>query len=144
MKDPTDTRDIGPSVGSPLWIHLALVITAGTVAFGLAMTKLMGIGGLLQHPELWVVAAMIVCSDMWPIVTPGRSNVEAPVASVAFSLAALMVWGLPVAVLLRATSLLVVGLAERKALHRSAFNACSATLSLVAAWAVLYGFGLDP
>ena len=29
MKDPTDTRDIGPRVGSPLWIHMTLVTAVG-------------------------------------------------------------------------------------------------------------------
>jgi diguanylate cyclase (GGDEF)-like protein len=143
MKDPSDTRDIGPRIGSPLWIHITVVIVMGTAAFALSMTRLTGLTTYLTgHPLFWVLAAIIVFSDIWPIVTPGRSSVEAPVASVAFSLAALIAWGLPVAVLLRAASTMGVGLAERKAVHRSAFNAASATLSMVGAWAVLYGLGL--
>src|ERR1700689_173979 len=136
MRDPNDTRDIGPRVGSPLWIHITVCTVAGAVAFGLAMTKLTGLRGLAGTPLFWVLAAMIVLGDIWPIVTPGRSAVEAPVASVAFSLATLFVFGLPIALLLRATSAFGVCLAGRKALHRAAFNAASATLSLVAAWAV--------
>jgi diguanylate cyclase (GGDEF)-like protein len=144
MKDPNDTRDIGPRVGSPLWIHITVCTAAGAVAFGLAMWKLAGLRPLVESPLFWVLAAMIVLGDIWPIVTPGRSAVEAPVASVAFSLGALFVWGLPVALLLRATSAFGVCLAERKAVHRAAFNAASATLSLVAAWAVMYGLGMRP
>lgn len=29
MKDPSDTRDIGPRIGSPLWIYLTVVTVAG-------------------------------------------------------------------------------------------------------------------
>ncbi|HSZ45677.1 MAG TPA: EAL domain-containing protein [Streptosporangiaceae bacterium] len=142
MRDPSDTRDIGPRVGSPLWIHIALTTIAGAVVFGFAMSKFSGLRPLAGHPLFWVVAAMIVLGDLWPIVTPGRSSVEAPVASVTFGLAALISWGLPVAVLLRALSTIGVCLAERKAVHRAAFNGASSTLSVTAAWAVLYGLGI--
>jgi diguanylate cyclase (GGDEF)-like protein len=142
MRDPSDTRDIGPRVGSPLWIHITATIVAGAVAFGFAMSNLTGLRLLAGHPLFWVLATMVVLGDIWPIVTPGRSSVEAPVASVTFGIAALIAWGLPVAVLLRAMSSLGVCVAERKALHRAAFNGASATLSAVAAWAVLYGLGI--
>jgi diguanylate cyclase (GGDEF)-like protein len=141
MRDPSDTRDIGPRVGSPLWIHLTVFTVAGAAVFGLSMSKLTGLPLLAHHWLFWIVAAMIVLGDIWPIVTPGRSSVEAPVASITFSLAALIVWGLPVAVLLRATSSFAVFLAQRKAVHRAAFNAASATLSTAGGWAVLYGLG---
>jgi len=150
MKDPNDTRDIGPRVGSPLWIHVKVFTVLGAVAFGLTMYHLAepsgrsGLRLLVGHPLFWVLAAMVVLGDIWPIVTPGRSSVEAPVASVTFSLAALFAWGLPVALLLRAASNFGVCLAERKAVHRAAFNGASATLSIVAAWAVLYGLGFEP
>jgi diguanylate cyclase (GGDEF)-like protein len=144
MRDPSDTRDIGPRVGSPLWFHVAVFTLAGAFVFALSMSGLTGLtgrNGLASHPLFWVLAAMVVLGDIWPIVTPGRSAVEAPRASIMFSMAALIVWGLPVAVLLRATSMLAVCLAQRKAVHRAAFNAALVTLSLAGAWAVLYGLG---
>jgi diguanylate cyclase (GGDEF)-like protein len=144
MKDPNDTRDIGPRVGSPLWFHITACTVAGAVAFGLTMTHLTGLSRLVGYPQFWVLATMIVLGDIWPIVTPGRSNSEAPVASVAFSLGALFACGLPVALLLRAASCFGVCVAERKSLHRAAFNAAAVTLSTVAAWAVLYGLGVRP
>ena len=55
MKDPNDTRDIGPRVGSPLWIHITVCTVAGAVAFGLAMTKLTGLRGLAGTPLFWVL-----------------------------------------------------------------------------------------
>ena len=142
MKDPTDTRDIGPRVGSPLWIHLTSVTVVGAVVFALTLTRLMHLSLLIVHPLFWVLAAMIVLGEIWPIVTPGHSRLEAPLASVTFAFAALIVWGLPVAVLLRATSTVVTFLAKRKAPHRAAFNAASATLGLAAGGVVLFALGM--
>jgi diguanylate cyclase (GGDEF)-like protein len=144
MKDPNDTRDIDPRVGSPLWIHLMTVTAVGTVAFILAMLHLSGLTGprsLLLHPLFWLLATMIVVGEIWPIITPGRTGQESPVASVTFSFAVLLFWGLPIALLLRATSTLVVGLAERKAFKRSAFNAAQVTLALTAAGLTLIVLG---
>jgi diguanylate cyclase (GGDEF)-like protein len=159
MKDPNDTRDLGPRVGSPLWIHLMTVTAVGAVAFALAMTHLHGLvgrtravvehgvlqhTGLIWHPLFWLLAALILVGEIWPIITPGRSGPESPVASVTFSFAALLYWGLPAAVLLRAVSTLAVGLAERKTVKRAAFNAAEVTLSMSAAWLVLLAFQLRP
>jgi diguanylate cyclase (GGDEF)-like protein len=85
-----------------------------------------------------------VIGEIWPIITPGRSGPESPVASVTFSFAVLIYWGLPVALLLRGISTLAVGLAERKSVRRSAFNSAQVTLSLCAAALVLLAFGLHP
>ena len=141
MKDPTDTRDIGPRVGSPLWIYFTSVTVAGAVIFGLAMTRLAGISDCVTHPLFWVVAAMVVLGDVWPIVTPGKSRSEAPRASVTFIFAVLIVWGLPVALLLQVSSTMLTFLCKRKAAHRAAFNAAASALGMAAAWGVLYVTG---
>jgi diguanylate cyclase (GGDEF)-like protein len=143
MRDPTDTRNIGPRVGSPLWIHMTAVTVVGAAVFALAVAQLMDMSSLARLPLFWVVAAMVVLGDIWPIVTPGRSSLEAPLASVTFSFAMLIVWGLPVAVLVRATSTMVTFVAKRKAPHRAAFNAAANTLSLTAGGTVLWAFGLQ-
>src|SRR5580700_6030382 len=140
MKDPTDTRDIGPRVGSPLWLHMTLVTIVGAAVFALCVIDLKHVSVLIGHPLFWVLAGMVVLGEIWPIVTPGRSSQEAPVASVTFSFAALIAWGLPVAVLLRGPATMLTLLAKRKAPHRAAFNAAVATLGLVAGGSVLHGF----
>jgi diguanylate cyclase (GGDEF)-like protein len=144
MRQPTDTRDIGPRVGSPLWIYVVSVIVAGVGGVVFAEAHLMlGSRPILFHqPLFWVVAAMMLLGEMWPIITPGRSDLRAPSAAVTFSFAALLAWGLPVAVLLRASSTLLAYAMRRRALYRAAFNAAAATLGLTAAWAVLHGLGV--
>jgi diguanylate cyclase (GGDEF)-like protein len=149
MKDPTDTRDIGPRVGSPLWIQMTLVTLVGAGVFALSVARTMDVTELIEHPLFWAVAGMIALGEIWPIVTPGRSRVEAPVASVTFSFAALIAWGVPIAVLMRATATMLVLLIRGKALHRAGFNAAVATLSLAAGGGVMYAFrgavqGLGP
>jgi diguanylate cyclase (GGDEF)-like protein len=144
MKDPNDTRDIGPRVGSPLWIHMTTVTLAGLVVFAWAMTRLSGLPNLVHHPLFWVIAALVVVGDMRPIITPSKSGAESPVASLTFSFAALLYWGFPVAVLVKATSSLAVGLAQRKALHRSSFNAAQTTLAMAAAGLALAVTGIHP
>jgi diguanylate cyclase (GGDEF)-like protein len=143
MKDPTDTRDIGPRVGSPLWLHMTAVTVVGAAAFGFAISCLVdpnraNLIALTSHPLFWVLAAMILAGELWPVVTPGRSSLEAPATSITFSFAALLVWGLPVAVLLLATATMLAFLGKRKAPHRAAFNAAASTLGMTAAGAVLY------
>jgi diguanylate cyclase (GGDEF)-like protein len=140
MKDPTDTRDIGPRIGSPLWIHMAVVTAIGAVVFAFSVVDMVHLSTLIGHPLFWVLAGMVVLGEIWPIVTPGRSSLEAPVASVTFSFAALIAWGTPIAVLLRAPATMLTMLAKRKAPHRAAFNAATATLSLWAGGTVLYAF----
>jgi diguanylate cyclase (GGDEF)-like protein len=146
MKDPNDTRDTGPKVGSPLWIHMALVIFMGTLAVGLAVTGLglAGVHHLSKTPAFWEVAALIVVGEMRPIITPGRSGTDSPVVSLAFSFAALLFWGFGVAALLRVLSIVFTGVAQRRAPHRIAFNAAQTALSLGAAGLVLWSAGLHP
>jgi diguanylate cyclase (GGDEF)-like protein len=144
MREPTDTKDIGPRVGSPLWIHITSVIVLGVAGVVFAESHLMlrEQAGLFHEPLFWVLAAMVLLAEMWPIVTPGRSDLQGPSAAVTFSFAALLAWGLPVAVLLQATSTMLAYLMRRRPLYRGAFYAAVATLSLTAAWAVLHTFGV--
>jgi diguanylate cyclase (GGDEF)-like protein len=144
MRDPNDTRDIGPRVGSPLWIHMTAVTAAGLGVFALGMTRLSGLPGLVRHPLFWVIAALVLVGEVRPIVTPGRAGAESPVPSLTFSFAALLYWGFGVAVLLRVTSFLIVAIAHRKAPHRCAFNAAQTTLSMAAAGLALAVTGLHP
>jgi diguanylate cyclase (GGDEF)-like protein len=144
MKDPNDTRNIGPRAGSPLWWYLTTVTAAGLAVFVFGALHLNGLSALLSRPLFWLLAGLIVIGELRPIITPGKSGNEAPVASLAFSFAALLVWGFPVAALMRTTVVLGVGLAQRKALHRAAFNAAQVTLATAAAGMTLGWAGIHP
>ena len=61
---------------------------------GLSLASLHGLAG---HELFWVLVALIVLGEIWPIVTPGGPATIAGVASVTFSFAALLFWGFPVA-----------------------------------------------
>jgi GGDEF domain-containing protein len=145
MKDPNDTRDIGPRVGSPLWIHLTAVTACGAMVLAFAVLKLGDdVGKLSAQPLFWLVALLVIIGEIWPIVIPGRSGSESPIAALTFSFAALLYWGFAVAVLLRAATILAAGTAQRKALHRSAFNAAQVVLGLGAAGLTLTLAGVNP
>ncbi len=146
MKDPNDTRDIGPRVGSPLWIHVTVVTVAGLAVFvwAMSMVSLSGLRLLASQPLFWIIALLVVVGEMRPIVTQGRSGFQSPVASITFSFAALLFWGFPVAVLLRAVASLAVEFAQRKAPHRCLFNAAEITLGTAAAGLALWLTGIHP
>jgi hypothetical protein len=146
MKDPNDTRDIGPRAGSPLWIHMTAVTAAGTVVLAWAVDRLglAGLHHLADNPRFWVIAGLVVVGEVRPIATPGKTGPEAPVVSLAFSFAALLCWGFPVAAVLRVISTALAGGVQRQAPHRIAFNAAQFTLSLAAAGLALAAAGLYP
>ena len=139
MRDPNDTRDIGPRIGSPLWYYITAVTVAGLGAFLAAVYGLAGSGipALLEQPLLWVIAALALLGELRRIVTPGKSGPDAGAVSVTFCFAALLYWGFPVAAVLRAITTLVVALSARRAPFRALFNVAQLTLSLAAAAAVL-------
>ena len=146
MRDPNDTRDIGPRIGSPLWNYITAVTVAGLGALLIAVGGLPGSGasGRLDHPLIWVLAALALLGELRRIVTPGKSGPDAGAVSVTFCFAALLYWGFPVAALLRAVTTLVVALSARRAVFRAVFNTAQLTLSLAAAAAVLAAAHVHP
>src|ERR1700733_7268159 len=146
MRDPNDTRDIGPRIGSPLWNYITAVTVAGLGAFLVAVHGLPGSGTsrLLEQPLLWAVAALALLGELKRIVTPGKSAADAGAVSVTFCFAALLYWGFPVAAVLRAVTTLVVALCSRRALFRASFNVAQLTLSLAAAAVVLAAAHVHP
>src|ERR1019366_3271480 len=131
MRDPNDTRDIGPRIGSPLWYYITAVTVAGLAALLVAVRGLPGSGaaGLLDHPLIWVIAGLALLGELRRIVTPGKSGPDAGAVSVTFCFAALLCWGFPVAALLRAVITFVVALSARRAVFRTVFNVAQLTLS---------------
>lgn len=143
MRNPNDTRDVVPRLGSPPWIYITAVSIAGAAVVGVAAAHLTGLPQLARTPMFWVIAAMILTGEIWPVATPGRTGPESSAVSRTITLAALLFWNFPIAVLLRAAAMVVVGLA-RHSPHRVAFNAAQVSLSLGAAQIVLWLRGVSP
>src|SRR5262245_49830057 len=123
MKNRSDARDTPPRVGSPLWVYLTVVTVAGTAVLALALTGLgvEDLGTLASQPLWWLLAILVICGELRPILTPGRSVPEAAVASITFTFAALLYWGLPAAALLQAAAVLIAGAVARQAAFRNVF-----------------------
>jgi diguanylate cyclase (GGDEF)-like protein len=146
MNDPNDTRDITPRAGSPLWNYLSVVTLAGLAVLcaSLAGLSLADVHRLADSPLLWTIAILVMVGELRPIITPGRSGTDAGVASVTFSFAALLYWGLPVAVLFKAVCTIFAGRANGKAWFRCVFNGAQDALGLGAAWVALGVAGIHP
>jgi diguanylate cyclase (GGDEF)-like protein len=146
MKDPNDTRDISPRIGSPLWIYMTAVTVTGLAVLVMVAPRLslVDLRGLADHPLFWVIAALALVGELRPIVTPGRSAPYSGSTSLTFCFAALLYWGFPTAALLRCIATLAAALTGRQTPLRAAFNAAQFTLSLGAAAAVLEAAGLHP
>jgi diguanylate cyclase (GGDEF)-like protein len=144
MQEASDTRDTGPRPGSPLWLYLTAVTVAGLalLAWALARTQPAGLRTLAGSPLWWMLALLVVCGELRPIITPGKSVADAPAVSITFSFAVLIYWGLPAAAVLQSAATVIAGTAARQAWHRSAFNAAQYTLSLGAAAAALAAAGV--
>ncbi|WP_283134134.1 putative bifunctional diguanylate cyclase/phosphodiesterase [Rhizohabitans arisaemae] len=146
MKDPTDTRDIGPRAGSPLWTYLAGVITIGFTALFVAQLRLGADEYLtLFRSELfWILAVLVVFGHLRSVVMPGALPVGGTPASVMFTFATLLHFGLAAATLLQALAVVVHGIVTRKAWHRIVFNLAQLTLSFTAAAVVMGAYGVRP
>jgi GGDEF domain-containing protein len=147
MKDANDTRNIGPRFGSPLWIYMTLVSVLGSGVLGFGLVQLNDLHRtqeLLRQPMFWVVGGMILAGEIWRIATPGRPSGESAAASRSITLAVLLFWGFPVAVMLRAIAVIVGGFAQKHSVQRIIFNAAQLSLSLGAADLVLVIFRDNP
>ncbi|MGR6914967.1 putative bifunctional diguanylate cyclase/phosphodiesterase [[Actinomadura] parvosata] len=146
MTDPTDTRDTGPRVGTPLWGYLAGITVIGFTALVVAMLRLdaSGVAGLARTPLFWVLAVLVVLGELRPVMVSSATAVGGTYPSTMFTFAVLLHLGLPVAVLMQAVAVIINGVVTRKSWHRVMFNIAQSTLALTAAAVVLGTFGIVP
>jgi diguanylate cyclase (GGDEF)-like protein len=141
----TEDRNARPRPGSPLWWYVWGVVTA---AFAVACVVLGGLRGhylaeLASSPAFWLVALPMGVTAFRPVVPKGRSG-DGTFALVVFLFALLMHVGLRPVVLLCVLTMFIRGALYRQALHRNLFNVGQHVLTLVAAWAVLRAFSINP
>ncbi|WP_017580655.1 putative bifunctional diguanylate cyclase/phosphodiesterase [Nocardiopsis valliformis] len=139
MKDPIGTRDIGPRIGTPLWLYMAAATVAGAALLGVSSLEL-GLEQLVdlaKEPLIWVLLCMVILGELRPIAMPGQAPGSGAPTSLPFTFALVIFYGLPVAALLQCAATVVAGTARGHAAHRTAFNAAQYVLSLGVADAVL-------
>ncbi|GAA4979907.1 diguanylate cyclase (GGDEF)-like protein [Nonomuraea thailandensis] len=146
MTDPTDTRDTGPRVGTPLWGYLAGITVIGFTALVVAMLRLdaAGVAGLARTPLFWVLAVLVILGELRPVMVSSATTVGGTYPSTMFTFAVLLHLGLPVAVLMQAVAVVINGVVTRRSWHRIMFNIAQSTLALTAAAVVLGTFGIVP
>ncbi|MFC7327793.1 putative bifunctional diguanylate cyclase/phosphodiesterase [Marinactinospora rubrisoli] len=139
MKDPNNTRDVGPRVGTPLWLYLASTTVAGCVLLGVSLfwVDLPGLQQMAAQPLVWVVLCMVVIGELRPIGTPNTPSGEGTPTSLPFSFALVIAYGLPLAGVTQALATVIAGVARGHAPHRTAFNVAQYTLSFGVADSVL-------
>ena len=144
MKDPNNTRDTVPRRGSPLWIYVVCVTSAGVGALAASVAFLHGadLRELVRNPLFWLLAALIVLGELKPIVTPGSTETTGATISTTFTFATMLYAGLPTALLFQAVATAATGVLRRRALHRNAFNVGQYTLSFTVAGLALLAFGI--
>ncbi|ASU85206.1 GGDEF-domain containing protein [Nocardiopsis gilva YIM 90087] len=139
MLDPNNTRDVGPRVGTPLWLYLAGTTVSGCALLGLSLYWL----GLDQlqllagQPLIWVMLCMVVLGELRPIATPRTPADNGAPTSLPFAFALLIFYGLAVAGLVQAIASMIAGMARGHAPHRTAFNVAQYVLSFGVADAVI-------
>ncbi|MEQ4719056.1 EAL domain-containing protein [Nonomuraea sp. B19D2] len=146
MTGPTDTRDTGPRVGTPLWAFLAGITVIGFTALVVAMLRL-DAGGLLELARtslFWVLSVLVILGELRPVMVSSATTVGGTYPSTMFTFAVLLHFGLPVAVLMQAVAVAMNGVVTRKSWHRVMFNIAQSTLALTAAAVVLGLFGIVP
>ncbi|WP_067963728.1 putative bifunctional diguanylate cyclase/phosphodiesterase [Nocardiopsis trehalosi] len=124
MLDATSTRDLGPRIGTPLWLYLASTTVAGCALLGVSV-YVFGVGRLEQlarEPLVWVTLCMVILGELRPIATPHTGSEGGAPTSLPFSFALLISYGLPVAGVVQAVATVIAGIARGHAPHRTAFN----------------------
>ncbi|MFB9833913.1 putative bifunctional diguanylate cyclase/phosphodiesterase [Actinoallomurus acaciae] len=144
MKDPNNTRDTVPRRGSPLWIYVVSVTSAGIAALAasVAFLRSVDLQELVRNPLFWILACLIILGELKPIVTPGSTETTGATISTTFTFATMVYAGLPTALVFHAVAAMATGILRRRALHRTVFNVGQYTLSFTAAGLTLLAFGI--
>ncbi len=96
-----------------------------------------GLGG----PALWLLAGFVVLGELRPIVASRRTDPDGVNLATAFLFAALLRWGLDIAIVGMLLSTITGETLRRKPLHAAVFNIGQYALSYAAASVVLTSFG---
>jgi diguanylate cyclase (GGDEF)-like protein len=122
----------------PFTLYLRLVTAAGAaVLVALAVVGASDLGPL--DAEFWVLAALVLVGELFPIQVHGQEGEET--FSTPFAFAMLLVYGVPEVVVVQVAATLLADLIRRRPVDRILFNAAQLALSWVAAGAVFEALG---
>ncbi|GAA3766063.1 putative bifunctional diguanylate cyclase/phosphodiesterase [Salinactinospora qingdaonensis] len=146
MKDPNNTRDVGPRAGTPLWLYLASTTVAGCVLLGVSVMWLgvEQLSSVMAQPLVWVILCVVIIGELRPIVLPKTPRDNGHPTSLPFSFGMVIFYGLPIAGLIQAIATVIAGVARGHAPHRMAFNLAQYTLSFGVADGVIRLLGARP
>jgi diguanylate cyclase (GGDEF)-like protein len=127
-----------PGQLQPFTLYLRLVTAAGAAALVvLALASGSDIGPL--DAEFWLLAALVLVGELFPIQVHGQVGEET--FSTPFAFAVLLVYGVPEAVVVQVGATLLADLIRRRPIDRILFNAAQLALSWVAAGVVFEAMG---
>src|SRR5437763_8392503 len=143
MPSEDEARNVAPRSGE-FWIYLAVVSASGISLILAALLRLTGQDFLLMGGSFVAVAALLVLTELRPLMTSGSPDASGVSTSTAFVFALLIHWGLAVALLMQTVATILADLVRQRAPWRTAFNVAQYALSLGAAASVLSLFGRHP
>jgi diguanylate cyclase (GGDEF)-like protein len=127
-----------PGQFQPLTLYLRLVTAAGAVVLVvLALTGTSDIGPL--DSEFWVLAALVLLGELFPIQVHGQVGEET--FSTPFAFALLLIYGVPEVVVVQVVASFVADVLLRRPFDRIVFNGAQLALSWVAAGVVFEALG---
>jgi diguanylate cyclase (GGDEF)-like protein len=118
-----------------LWWWLVVVVAATLVTTAFARGAFQE--AVSAGTPFWVLLTFVVLGELRPVVHSGRTDPHGVILATAFVFAALLYWGLELALVAVLVATVVGELARRKPLYALLFNVSQYTLSYAAAWIVL-------
>jgi diguanylate cyclase (GGDEF)-like protein len=115
------------------WLVVLAAATLVTTAFARGAFQ----EAVAAGTPFWVLLTFVVLGELRPVVHSGRTDPHGVILATAFVFAALLYWGLELALLAVLVATVVGELARRKPLYALVFNVSQYTLSYAAAWIVL-------
>ncbi len=128
----------------PFRASVVLVVLAGSAVLLHACAALEWPGALRLEPAFWALCALLLGTELRPLITAGARSAHGYVLTTAFVFALLLRYGLPAAVLVQAVATTTIDLTRGRAVWRIAFNISQYALSWSAAACAMSLLGFDP
>ncbi|HEY2671758.1 MAG TPA: EAL domain-containing protein [Rugosimonospora sp.] len=142
--EPTALRNTAPPRREGVFFgYVAVVCVSGLAVVAPHLPALPAF--LRSAPAaFWLMGALAVLLDVWPLRPPGPRQTSPVFASICFTFAALLIWGIGPAVLVQTVAVAASSARMRYKPWRAAFNAAQYAVAFGAAALVLALAGAEP